>query len=61
MIKLKTPLARGPARELEKLAGPEACRIRSGSDDRAIDEIDDDARPLLVVRIRHRLEVYRRL
>ncbi len=44
----------------EKLAGLDAYRARIG-DYRVIYEIDDAARLVRVVRIRHRREVYRRL
>jgi mRNA interferase RelE/StbE len=44
----------------EKLAGVGAFRIRVG-DYRVIYEVDDRARTVIVIRIRHRREVYRRL
>ncbi len=46
-------------RSSEKLAGLEAFRVRVG--DRVIYEIDDRARLVIVSRIRHRREVYRKL
>lgn len=44
----------------QKLVGLEAYRIRVG-DHRVLYEIDDAARVIVVIRIRHRREVYRRL
>lgn len=44
----------------EKLIGLEAYRIRIG-DYRAIYEVDDHARLVIVSRVRHRREVYRKL
>lgn len=44
----------------EKLAGLEAFRIRVG-DYRVVYEVDDSARVVVVTRIRHRREVYRKL
>ena len=44
----------------EKLAGLEAYRIRIG-DYRAVYEVDDAAGTVVVTRVRHRREVYRRL
>ena len=45
---------------VQKLAGLEGYRVRVG-DHRIIYEIDDDARVLTVMRIRHRRDVYRKL
>jgi mRNA interferase RelE/StbE len=47
-------------RSSQKLAGIDAYRVRVG-DYRAIYEIDDRARVVIVSRIRHRREVYRKL
>lgn len=44
----------------EKLAGLEAFRIRVG-DYRVVYEVDDAARVVVVTRIRHRGDVYRKL
>ncbi|HEV8535251.1 MAG TPA: type II toxin-antitoxin system RelE/ParE family toxin [Candidatus Limnocylindria bacterium] len=44
----------------EKLTGLEALRVRVG-DYRVIHEVDDSARVVVVTRIRHRREVYRKL
>ena len=44
----------------EKLTGLEAFRVRAG-DYRIIYEVDDSARVVVVTRIRHRREVYRKL
>jgi mRNA interferase RelE/StbE len=44
----------------QKLVGLEAYRIRVG-DHRVIYEIDDVARLVVVIRVRHRREAYRRL
>ncbi|HYK97298.1 MAG TPA: type II toxin-antitoxin system RelE/ParE family toxin [Candidatus Acidoferrales bacterium] len=44
----------------EKLVGLEAYRIRVG-DYRLIYEVDDSARVIVVTRVRHRREVYRKL
>jgi len=44
----------------EKLTGLAAYRIRVG-DYRIIDEVDDKARIVVVTRVRHRREVYRKL
>lgn len=44
----------------QKLVGLEAYRIRV-SDHRVIYEIDDAARIVVVIRVRHRREVYRKL
>jgi mRNA interferase RelE/StbE len=44
----------------QKLVGLEAYRIRIG-DHRVIYEIDDAARVVVVIRVRHRREVYRKL
>ena len=44
----------------QKLVGLEAYRIRVG-DHRVIYEIDDATRVVVVIRVRHRREVYRRL
>ena len=44
----------------QKLVGLEAYRVRVG-DHRVIYEIDDPARAVIVVRVRHRREVYRKL
>jgi mRNA interferase RelE/StbE len=44
----------------EKLAGLEAFRFRVG-DYRIIYEVDDSARVIVVTRVRHRREVYRKL
>lgn len=43
----------------QKLVGLPACRPRVGAH-RIVYEIDDHARVVIVVRIRHRREVYRR-
>lgn len=47
-------------RSSEKLAGLEAYRVRAG-DYRVIYEVDDRMRLVIVSRIRHRREVYRKL
>ena len=47
-------------RSCEKLVGTDAYRIRVG-DHRIIYEIDDRAGVVIVSRIRHRREVYRKL
>ena len=47
-------------RSSEKLVGADAYRVRVG-DYRIIYEIDDNARVVIVSRIRHRREVYRKL
>jgi mRNA interferase RelE/StbE len=47
-------------RSSEKLVGIDAYRVRVG-DYRVIYEIDDRARVVIVSRIRHRREVYRKL
>lgn len=44
----------------QKVVGVEAYRIRVG-DHRVLYEIDDVARSVLIVRVRHRREVYRKL
>ncbi|TME25267.1 MAG: type II toxin-antitoxin system RelE/ParE family toxin [Chloroflexi bacterium] len=44
----------------EKLAGLEAFRLRVG-DYRVVYEVDDSARAVIVTRVRHRREVYRKL
>jgi mRNA interferase RelE/StbE len=44
----------------QKLVGLEAYRIRVG-DHRVLYEIDDAARVIVVIRVRHRREVYRKL
>jgi mRNA interferase RelE/StbE len=44
----------------EKLTGLEAFRVRAG-EYRIIYEVDDSARVVVVTRIRHRREVYRKL
>lgn len=44
----------------EKLTGLQALRIRVG-DYRVIYEVDDSTRVVVVTRIRHRREVYRKL
>src|SRR5712691_12050561 len=44
----------------EKLAGLEAFRIRVG-DYRVVYEVDDSARVVIVTRVRHRRDVYRKL
>ena len=44
----------------EKLAGLEAFRLRVG-DYRVVYEVDDSARLVIVTRVRHRREVYRKL
>jgi mRNA interferase RelE/StbE len=44
----------------EKLTGLHAFRVRVG-DYRIIYEVDDSARVVVVMRIRHRREVYRKL
>ena len=44
----------------EKLTGLDAFRVRAG-DYRIIYEVDDSARVVVVTRIRHRREVYRKL
>lgn len=44
----------------EKLVGLEAYRLRVG-DYRVVYEVDDSARVIILTRVRHRREVYRRL
>ena len=44
----------------QKLAGLDAFRVRVG-DYRIIYEVDDSARVVVVTRVRHRREVYRKL
>jgi len=44
----------------EKLVGLEAYRLRVG-DHRVVYEVDDRARLIVVTRVRHRRDVYRRL
>jgi len=44
----------------EKLAGLEAFRLRVG-DYRVVYEVDDSVRLVIVTRVRHRREVYRKL
>jgi len=44
----------------EKLAGLEAFRLRVG-DYRVVYEVDDSVRAVIVTRVRHRREVYRKL
>lgn len=44
----------------EKLTGLDAYRLRVG-DHRIIYEVDDEARTVVITRIRHRREVYRKL
>jgi mRNA interferase RelE/StbE len=44
----------------EKLAGLEAFRIRVG-DYRVVYEVDDSARVVVLTRVRHRRDVYRKL
>lgn len=52
-------LADGPREGSQKLAGTEAFRRRVG-DYRIVFRVDDDAREVLVARIKHRRDVYRR-
>jgi mRNA interferase RelE/StbE len=51
-------LANEPRAGAEKLAGDDAWRVRVG-DYRIVFRVDDPAREVLVVRVRHRREVYR--
>lgn len=44
----------------EKLTGLDAYRVRVG-DHRIIYEVDDEARTVVITRVRHRREVYRKL
>lgn len=52
-------LERDPRTQSEKLAVEDAYRKRVG-DYRIVFRVDDDAREILVTRIKHRREVYRR-
>ena len=52
-------LAEDPRTNAEKLQGEDAFRIRVGRY-RVVFRVDDHAREVLVVRIAHRREVYRR-
>jgi mRNA interferase RelE/StbE len=52
-------LAEDPRARSEKLVGEDAYRRRVG-DHRIVFRIDDAAREVLVVRIKHRRDVYRR-
>lgn len=52
-------LAKYPRRGAQKLAGEDSYRVRVG-DYRIVYRIDDDAREILVARIKHRRDVYRR-
>jgi mRNA interferase RelE/StbE len=53
-------LAKQPkGRAAQKLAGEDSYRVRVG-DYRVVYRIDDKAREVLVARIKHRREVYRR-
>lgn len=53
------PLAKHPRERAQKLAGEDSYRVRAG-DYRIVYRIDDKAREVLVARIKHRREVYRR-
>ncbi|MEX2253441.1 MAG: type II toxin-antitoxin system RelE/ParE family toxin [Thermoleophilaceae bacterium] len=52
-------LAEAPRAAAEKLAGQDAYRVRVG-DYRFVFRVDDEAREVLVERVKHRREVYRR-
>jgi mRNA interferase RelE/StbE len=52
-------LSDDPRRQSEKLAGEDAYRKRIG-DYRIVFRVDDPSREVLVTRIKHRREVYRR-
>ena len=54
-----TVLAKGPRRGAQKLAGEDSYRVRVG-DYRIVYRVDDSAREVLVARIKHRREAYRR-
>jgi mRNA interferase RelE/StbE len=54
-----TVLAKTPRRGAQRLAGEDSYRVRVG-DYRIVYRIDDAAREVLVARIKHRREVYRR-
>lgn len=49
-----------PGTKAEKLAAQDAYRIRVG-DYRIVFRVDDRAREVLVTRVKHRRDVYRRL
>lgn len=53
-------LADDPRGRAEKLAAEDACRVRVG-DYRIVFRVDDGAREVLVTRVKHRRDVYRRL
>lgn len=52
-------LSKHPRGNTQKLAGEDSYRVRVG-DYRIVYRIDDKAREVLVARIKHRREVYRR-
>ena len=51
-------LAEAPREQSEKLAGQDSHRKRVG-DDRIVFRVDDAAREVLVVRVKHRRDVHR--
>lgn len=52
-------LSENPRRKAQKLAAGEGYRVRVG-DYRIVFRVDDDAREVLVTRVKHRRDVYRR-
>jgi mRNA interferase RelE/StbE len=52
-------LSEEPRSQSQKLAGEDAYRRRVG-DYRIVFRVDDDAREVLVTRVKHRRDVYRR-
>lgn len=53
------PLAEGPREQSEKLVGQNSYRSRVG-DYRIVFRVDDATREVLVVRVKHRRDVYRK-